>query len=136
MHGPPVLRRMGRNYLVASCTAVVLAVAIVIVREPLGLGGLWWGRLAPLFMGMLPLGVFTPIAWWLTRHVRRDFHAAGGRLCTHCAYNVGAMGDEGTCPECGERFDARADAATWRKGGFTIRAGTQGDKPAEAARGR
>jgi hypothetical protein len=64
------------------------------------------------------LVLFLPMTWWFTRRLRREFREAGGRLCTHCGYNVGSLCPEGICPECGSRFDVAIDAQTWSKAGF------------------
>lgn len=117
---PPVMRRLVRNYILASFVFAALALAFGLLRKPLGvsrvLGG--WGRYGPLVLGAMPLCVFTPLAWWKARRVRRQFAEANGRLCTHCAYIVGPMGDTGICPECGEQFNAEPDAAMWASIGF------------------
>jgi len=119
-HGPPVMRRLCRNYLLASLLAVAIATAVAALRRFGLLEREPWTRFTPLAVGVLPLLVFMPI--WVRRmkHARREFDAADGRLCTHCGYNVGPLGDAGVCPECGERFEARADAATWQIIGFTV----------------
>lgn len=115
---PPVVQRIGRNYLVASTLAVAGALTIVLLRDPLDAEGQAWTRIVPGVFGLLPLAVFLPVAWWRARRVRREFQAAAGRLCTHCAYNVGPLGERGTCPECGKPFAAQADARRWSQAGY------------------
>lgn len=118
--GPAVMRRVGRNYLVASLTALVLAVAIVVVRETLGLPDTFWTKLVPLALGMLPVCVFMPICWWSLRSIRRDFYAADGRLCTFCAYTLSTPAESGACPECGERYDRATDLERWATAGLKV----------------
>jgi hypothetical protein len=117
--GPPVLRRLGRNFLIASFASAISAIAMVILRDPLSIPREPWGRYGPLFISLLPLFVFLPWASWHSRRLRRDFAANKGRLCIHCAYIVGPLGERGTCPECGHAFDANADAARWEAAGYT-----------------
>jgi hypothetical protein len=119
---PRVLRRIVRNYMVASVLSVVLAIGFVGVRGPLGVRAPW-RKAVPMVLGFLPLCVFLPVSWLMARRVRKDYIESKGRLCTVCAYNVESMGETGLCPECGERFDAAADAETWGTVGLWVKGG-------------
>jgi hypothetical protein len=115
---PPAIRRQVRNYVLGAIAVSAAAVVLIVVRDPLGIPREPWGRYGPLALGLIPICVLWPMFLFSRRRVRRQFDEAGGRLCTHCAYNLATMGDRGTCPECGEQFNACTDAAMWTAAGF------------------
>ena len=96
----------------------IATVVFVIVRGPLGIprSGVW--RFVPLMMGLSPIVVSMPVGHWMLRGIRREWHATGGRLCTHCAYDVSDLAPAGTCPECGGAYDIAADAEIWAASGL------------------
>lgn len=115
---PPVIRRQVRNSVLAAVVFSGAAVGLVVLREPLGIPREPWGRYGPLVLGLTPVVVLWPMFLLGRRRMRRQFSEARGRLCTHCGYNLAPMGESGTCPECGERFDAAADAGMWKAAEF------------------
>ena len=116
---PPVIRRQVRNAVLLSIILGLAAPALVLLRTPLGIPFEPWGRYGPLALGLVSLAVIWPLFIINRRRLRRQFHEACGRLCTHCGYNLKSLGERGTCPECGELFDAHADAAMWKTAGYT-----------------
>ncbi len=44
----------------------------------------------------------------VSRLERHDWH-----VCLHCHYPLPAGPDEGTCPECGDRYSKEATARVW-----------------------
>lgn len=113
---PPVMRRGLKWSLWLTVLTGTTAVAWVLLRDVIGMPRGFAYRYGALLVGTVPLGVIW--GWWLfrTRHIRRAV-AAGGRLCTHCAYDVSALSPSGTCPECGGPFDMEKDKALWKAGG-------------------
>ena len=116
---PPVIRKQVRNAVLASIVIGLLAPAMVLLRKPLGIPFEPWGRYGPLVIGLTSILIVWPLFFMSRARMRREFHEARGRLCTHCAYNLTALSERGTCPECGKPFDAQADAAMWEAAGFT-----------------
>jgi hypothetical protein len=59
---------------------------------------------------------------WYTRRrahrIKRAVHAAAGRACLACVYDLRGMGDTGACPECGRHFDIVADQTAWKRAGM------------------
>ncbi len=117
-HTAPVVRRW-----TLTCTAVALGLGAVgvgyaLLREYLGLPWHGWYKLIPLALVWMPIFVVAPIWYLRTRAVRRAIHRSGGRLCTHCAYDLSTLGPAGTCPECGRAYDVEKDAALWAELGY------------------
>ncbi len=117
---PPVIRRHVRNAVLGAIAFSCAAIALVLVRDPLGIPREPWGRYGPLVFGLMPIGVVWPLFVLRRVRIRKQFNDARGRLCTHCAYNLLPMNDQGICPECGKPFDASADAETWQLAGFKM----------------
>jgi hypothetical protein len=117
---PPVIRKRVRNYVLAALLACAAGIGLVVFRDPLGIPYEPWGRYGPLVFALMPILVFWPMFLLGRRRFFRVFKEAGGRLCTHCAYNLSPMGESGTCPECGKPHDAKADKAMWEVAGYTI----------------
>lgn len=113
------MRRVGAWTVGLSVLAVLATVAYILVRDALNWPHRGWFRWIPLALGLLPVGVILPIGHWYLRALRRDWQVSGGRLCTHCGYDVSALAAQGTCPECGEHYDVATDAAVWKRSGFT-----------------
>ena len=117
---PPVIRKQVRNAVLATIILGLAAPALVMLRDPLGIPYEPWGRYGPIAFGLMPIVLVWPLLVLSRRRMRRQFHEALGRLCTHCAYNLTALSERGTCPECGKPFDAQADKAMWDAAGYTI----------------
>jgi hypothetical protein len=96
-----------------SAFFVVAAIVWVVVRKPLGVPRGFFYRFGALVFGWLPVCVVWPIWFLRTRHIRRAIIESGGRLCTHCAYNVSTVEPAGTCPECGKPYDIEKDKPLW-----------------------
>jgi uncharacterized paraquat-inducible protein A len=47
----------------------------------------------------------------------RQAAAWGGRMCPRCHYPLKDLGENGTCPECGETFRVEDLVRTWRRMG-------------------
>ena len=95
----------------------MLSPASVIARRVLGIPNRGIVRLIPLAFSVTPMFIVGPIWWWRTAWVRRAVRDSGWRLCTHCAYDVSALSPSGTCPECGNAYDVKRDAALWEQAG-------------------
>lgn len=76
-----------------------------------------FSRLVMPILGAMPFVVLLPLWYWRTRHIRRALFASRFRLCTHCAYDLSTLDPTGTCPECGETYDAVADVQLWSRQG-------------------
>lgn len=119
LDGPPVMRRVARFYFIGMILPLAGAIGVIFLREWLHVHDAIWARFGPLILGVLPLAVVTPIAWWKMRRIRRAFDEAEGRICTFCAYNLTGLPEgAATCPECGRRASADDDARAWRSIGF------------------
>lgn len=127
------MRRVSRWTLVISVFMSTATVVFVIVRGPLGIprSGVW--RFVPLMMGMSPIVVVMPIGHWMLRGIRRDWHTAAGRLCTHCAYDVSDLAPAGTCPECGGAYDIAKDASIWAASGLQLQPPREANSPRDSA---
>lgn len=110
---PPVVRRAMGWWIGMSLVLAAIGGGWVVLRGPLGLPRQGAYRYVPLVAGLAPLVVVNPWYAWRTAWLRRALKASKGRLCTHCGYDVSALGVSGTCPECGGSYDIAADAALW-----------------------
>jgi len=117
---PPVIRTSVRNYVLAILAVCALGLGFILSRDWLGVPYEPYGRYGGLVITLVPLFLIVAMFIFSRRRLRRHFHEARGRLCTHCAYNLTAMSDHGTCPECGKAFDAEADKAMWEAAGYRI----------------
>jgi hypothetical protein len=79
-----------------------------------------WAQVAVLAWLAVMIAVLATMHIRLRRQLRREFEAAAGRLCTHCAYNLKDLPPTGGCPECGHEYDAEFDARTWHGAGFEM----------------
>ncbi len=55
------------------------------------------------------------IGWHHRRRLYRRIRQADCRVCTFCMSPLSGLGDEGTCPECGQTFTAGSLRATWQQ---------------------
>lgn len=110
---PPVMRRGVWWLLGLSAFCGLAAVLWWVLRGPLGVPRGFAYRYGAVVLGLLPIMVLGP--WWTrrTRHIRRALRESGGRLCTHCAYDVSTLAPSGTCPECGKPYDGEKDKPLW-----------------------
>ncbi len=117
-HGPPYYTRryrlLGLPMALTGLVGIVanLAGLLVVFRSN------WQFLLAVFAWLALTVAVTTAVYVRLRRRIQREFDAAGGRLCTHCGYNLKDLPPRGGCPECGHEFDAEFDAKTWAGAGF------------------
>lgn len=113
----PAVRRAAILWLSSAALCMLLAVLFLALRRPLGLprGGLF--RVLPLTLILVPWLIFLPLWFWRVRRLRRALFASRFRLCTHCTYDLSSLGESGTCPECGNPFDAARDVARWENTG-------------------
>ncbi len=116
---PPYVRWIGWRCLTVAIIFALAALAMAILKRPLGMRGVEWYRWSIVGMGFAPIVTVIPVGQWLLNRTRRKFEVAHGRLCTHCGYNLHSLGDAGLCPECGKDFDIARDAEAWRRIGFT-----------------
>lgn len=114
---PPVMRRGLWWALGLSAFFSLASIAWVVLRGPLGAPRGLAHRYGALALVAVPFFVVWPLWMLRTRHIRRALLRSGGRLCTHCAYDVSALAPEGTCPECGELYDIRKDKPLWESVG-------------------
>ena len=106
--------RRGLWWLLGLSAFFMLAALIwVVLRKPLGVPRGFFFRFGSLLFGIAPLIVIWPLWVLRTRHIRRALVKSGGRLCTHCAYDVSALPPAGTCPECGRDYDIESDKPLW-----------------------
>lgn len=96
---------------------MLLAMAWLVLRRPLGLPRGGFFRVLPLTLIIIPWVVFLPLWYWRVRRFRRALFASRFRLCTHCGYDLSTLGAAGICPECGREFDAARDVARWEQTG-------------------
>jgi len=70
-----------------------------------------------LVVAITPVGLVVGIllSSWYIRSVRRRVAAADGRLCTHCWYDLSALGERGVCSECGTAYSVAALRQAWTK---------------------
>lgn len=113
----PVVRRAAVLWLTSAALFMLLAVAWIVVRRPLGLPRGGYYRVLPLALIALPWVIGLPLWHWRVRRFRRALFASRFRLCTHCAYDLSTLAPTGTCPECGNDYDAAKDVVTWEQTG-------------------
>lgn len=116
--GPPVWSRWTIRALALAVLCVVAAIVLLFLRIELGWGNRGPARFLPFVLALGPF-IIHPITNHHHRHIRRAWRDSGGRLCTHCAYDLSALGPEGLCPECGGAFDVESDAMLWKNAGLT-----------------
>jgi hypothetical protein len=117
--GPPVWSRPAIRAFSLATLCVVLAIGIAFLRGPLGWNKRGPARYATMALGFAPALVIFPYFHFSRRHIRRAWRDSGGRLCTHCAYDLSALEPEGICPECGRAYDIESDAMLWEVVGLT-----------------
>lgn len=113
----PVVRRSAIVWLCSAALFMLLAVVWLVLRGPLGLPRGGFFRVLPLTLILIPWVVFLPLWHWRVRRFRRALFASRFRLCTHCAYDLSTLDPLGTCPECGNQYDAVRDVARWEQTG-------------------
>lgn len=113
----PVVRRSATLWVSSAALFMLLAVVWLVLRGPLGLPRGGFFRVLPLTLILIPFVVFLPLWHWRVRRLRRALFASRFRLCTHCAYDLSANAQAGTCPECGHEYDAVRDVARWEQTG-------------------
>jgi len=119
-HTPPFFQkaqfRLGLSIAVPMIALPM--VGLIASRTP----GMGMRSYTVLFAAWMIAGFATLMGTAIIRHqaLRRSFRAAGGRLCTHCGYDLRTLGEAGLCPECGQAFDARRDAEAWKRAGFVV----------------
>jgi hypothetical protein len=116
--GPPVVWRTTRGCLMLAILCAVLACGLTAWRYTLADRRRPWQRYTIMTFGFLPALVIFPLGALRLRGVTRAWQRTGGRLCTHCAYDITGLTDRGTCPECGRGYDVEADAARWGEVGL------------------
>ncbi len=114
----PAVRRVWVWAISLSILIVLTTIIYAVLREPLDLPRHGWARWLPLALGLLPLCIILPTSHWILRNIRKDWATSGGRLCTHCAYDVSKLPPAGKCPECGKNYDILADAQVWKLSGL------------------
>jgi hypothetical protein len=126
---PPVVRRAAYWLLGIVSVFEIAAVAWVVLRTPLGLPLRGAYSIVPLALALLPLLVVNPLYLWHTASVRRSLAASGGRLCTHCAYDVSGLEPAGVCPECGKPYNIDTDGILWKALETRTKAAPTADAP-------
>ncbi len=63
----------------------------------------------------VPFWLGIPLAAARDRKRMRRIVEDGGRACLGCGYALAGLGAEGRCPECGEGYEAKRNAAAWRR---------------------
>lgn len=117
--GPPVLWRTSRRCLVLAILSVAVAFGTLLYRGTIAPQRRPWHRYVIMTAGFIPAVVIYPVGYLVQRRTVRDWHRARGRLCAHCGYDVSALDDPGTCPECGNPYGLEQDAAMWNEVGLT-----------------
>jgi hypothetical protein len=115
---PPVIRKSVRNFVLSLLTVSGIGLGFIMLRDTLSVPYEPYGRYGGLALTLVPFCLIVLLFVFGRRRLRRQFIEAGGRLCTHCAYNLTTMNDRGTCPECGNTFDTEADQAMWASAGY------------------
>ncbi len=116
--GPPAWTRRSKAiaFFATLCGAAMFITLGFSARFPWS--GTIWAQVIPASLGLLSCIVF-PLQFQSRRHIRRAWRDSGGRLCTHCAYDLSALEPEGLCPECGRAYDVESDAILWKVVGLT-----------------
>lgn len=109
----PVMRRAIRWWTILTIAFAAAGFVAILLRDQLGLPRTGWYRFMPLALGLGPLLIINPLYLWRTAWLRRALRTSGGRLCTHCAYDVSTLAPVGTCPECGNAYDIHKDRSLW-----------------------
>lgn len=133
-HIVPTSRRQSLRRI---AVATLLAIVVLIIGF-----GVWFAIVAHWTRREL-IGLFQMVLFWiigllvcwgvstaLARGRQRAFERAGGRLCTHCRYDLRGLGDTGLCPECGKPFDIARDAEAWARAGFSVKPLTSASRSA------
>lgn len=128
-HGPPYYRRKHGIIMVVVSLMGLVGVLTSQSWMVVGLNRQWWYIVVALAWLMLTVVVIAISLNRVRRRLRREFEAAGGRLCTHCAYSLKDLPRHGSCPECGQEYDAEFDAKTWWGAGFEVQAHTPPQRP-------
>ena len=117
----PVLRRFAVRIAVEYCVLAVVSVTL-----DFGPRFGWWS----LPGDWMPPGwliLATELVWFVWpvstfvrwRRVQRPIiqraRATGGRVCPQCGYDLLALDQHGTCPECGEAFSPKSLLRAWRR---------------------
>lgn len=106
--------RRGLWWLIGlSAFCLVASLAWVTLRKPLGVPRGVAFRYVGVLLAAVPFTVIWPLWMLRTRHIRRALLRSGGRLCTHCAYDVSSLSPSATCPECGRAYDIEKDKPLW-----------------------
>ena len=114
----PVVRRSTALWLGSAAFFMLLALAWLVLRRPLGLPRGGFFRVLPITLILIPWVVFLPLGHWRVRRFRTALFAARFRLCTHCGYDLSALPPPtGLCPECGREYDAARDVERWTRTG-------------------
>ncbi len=113
----PVVRRATVIWLATAGLFMLLAIVWLVLRRPLGLPRGGFFRVVPLTLILIPWVLGIPLWHWSVRRFRRALFASRFRLCTHCAYDLSTLAPIGTCPECGNAYEAARDVATWERTG-------------------
>ncbi len=119
-HGPPYYVRRFRAIMARLSLMAVMAIVLTLAAGSIGDRAGRWSLLASSGWLALYIAAFPVLLLRLRRRIRREFDAASGRLCTHCAYNLKDLPPRGGCPECGHEYDAEFDAKTWAGAGFVV----------------
>lgn len=119
---PSAIQLVGTPHVIASAVRLWVGLAIIFVFAAVAWAVLrklnivprpGFSRLVTPVLGAVPIVVLLPLWHWRTRHLRRALFASRFRLCTNCAYDLSSLAPTGTCPECGETYDAVADVELW-----------------------
>lgn len=113
----PVVRRASALMMGSVLVGMLLAVVWLVMRRPLGLPRTGFYRVLPITMIALPFVIGLPLWHWRVRRLRQALFASRFRLCTHCAYDLSTLAEVGTCPECGNEYDAARDVERWERTG-------------------
>lgn len=115
---PPYFRRLMRRHAIFAGLMCFSPALVAIGARAFGQVIEPW--MLSLWLVWIPICVLVLVASerWVLARIRREFEATGGRACVSCAYNLSTLGDGGTCPECGQAFDAPRDAEAWALAGF------------------
>jgi len=117
MTTPTVIRRVRRR------TIIVIA-AITLVNALLSTDLVPWrgwsrsGFVGGTLEAVIRLGPFVVAFWYGIRAERRLLNAArraGGRICSHCGYDLSTLEHVSSCPECGHSIDMEENIADWTR---------------------
>ncbi len=107
---PAPIRNAKLGYVVTLTVAVIALLAIFALAW-LGVGPAPGN--APMYAYFILIVLTAIFCHYLSKRALRHAAAADHLLCPECTYDLRALGEKGTCPECGRAYEHDAVRAQW-----------------------